>query len=60
GGFRYAPQFVDGASVRTDGVTFTYSFDFSPSSRESDRRTEFMDGIDLSMPPPRGSMSGAR
>ncbi|MDE0662165.1 MAG: TonB family protein [Gammaproteobacteria bacterium] len=60
GGFRYAPRFVDGASVRTDDVTFTYSFDFASSSRESDRRTGFMAGFDLSMPPPRGSMSGAK
>jgi len=51
GGFRYAPRFVDGASVRTDDVTFTYSFDFVSSSRESDEGPSPWPGFDLSMPP---------
>jgi len=42
-GFRYAPRFVGGEPVATDGVSFTFEFDMK---RRFDTRFE--------MPPPRG------
>ena len=60
GNFRYAPRFVDGASVETDDATFTYSFNFASSSQETKGKDEFMAGFDLSMPPLRGSVSGGK
>lgn len=54
GGFRYAPRFEDGTWVKTDDVTFTYSFNFEDSSQESKGKDGFTTEIDLSSPPRRG------
>jgi len=50
-GFRYAPRFVDGRPVDTDGVGFTFDF-ARPQAKESGRR--------FSIPPPRGWPAGDR